>query len=200
MPCWAGLGRTLPVRVLPEGWRPFWNALSVEGLNRAVESMFLAALPGYVCQPRPSRRRAWPGKEALLDPEGRVPGGTPSTTLLGVTDGTTRSRRVGGGPDTSRRFRKRSCVPRDGGGRVVSRRSPRMRSRGAAPTSPSGWPATPEPACDGASVFRRKNEVVTADEPARHLASAYLAEAVTPDQSAPRPVYGRVTSARSQRT
>ncbi|MFE7245281.1 hypothetical protein [Streptomyces sp. NPDC057580] len=33
---------------------------TVEGLNRAVESMFLAALPGYVRQPRPGWR-ALPG-------------------------------------------------------------------------------------------------------------------------------------------
>lgn len=37
---------------------------TVEGLNRAVESMFLAALPGYVRQPRPGRRRARPKDEA----------------------------------------------------------------------------------------------------------------------------------------
>ncbi|MCX4539058.1 Mu transposase C-terminal domain-containing protein [Streptomyces sp. NBC_01669] len=40
---------------------------TVEGLNRAVESMFLAALPGYVRQPRPGRRRARPKEEMLLD-------------------------------------------------------------------------------------------------------------------------------------
>ncbi|WP_434976180.1 Mu transposase C-terminal domain-containing protein [Streptomyces virginiae] len=40
---------------------------TVEGMNRAVESMFLAALPGYVRQPRPGRRRARPKDEALLD-------------------------------------------------------------------------------------------------------------------------------------
>ncbi len=40
---------------------------TVEGLNRAVESMFLAALPGYVRQPRPGRRRARPKDEVLLD-------------------------------------------------------------------------------------------------------------------------------------
>lgn len=40
---------------------------TVEGLNRAVESMFLAALPGYVRQPRPGRRRARPKDELLLD-------------------------------------------------------------------------------------------------------------------------------------
>ncbi|MFF8271829.1 Mu transposase C-terminal domain-containing protein [Streptomyces sp. NPDC016562] len=40
---------------------------TVEGLNRAVESMFLAALPGYTRQPRPGRRRARPKNEALLD-------------------------------------------------------------------------------------------------------------------------------------
>ncbi|WSG86678.1 transposase family protein (plasmid) [Streptomyces sp. NBC_01727] len=39
---------------------------TVEGLNRAVESMFLAALPGYVHQPRPGRRRARPKDEVLL--------------------------------------------------------------------------------------------------------------------------------------
>lgn len=38
----------------------------MEGLNRAVESMFLAALPGYVRQPRPGRRRARPKDEVLL--------------------------------------------------------------------------------------------------------------------------------------
>ncbi|MFD8887321.1 Mu transposase C-terminal domain-containing protein [Streptomyces erythrochromogenes] len=40
---------------------------TVEGLNRAVESMFLAALPGYARQPRPGRRRARPKDEVLLD-------------------------------------------------------------------------------------------------------------------------------------
>ncbi|WSP96125.1 Mu transposase C-terminal domain-containing protein (plasmid) [Streptomyces sp. NBC_01232] len=40
---------------------------TVEGLNRAVESMFLAALPGYVRQPRPGRRRTRPTDEVLLD-------------------------------------------------------------------------------------------------------------------------------------
>ncbi|MEU8779468.1 Mu transposase C-terminal domain-containing protein [Streptomyces sp. NPDC048606] len=39
---------------------------TVEGLNRAVESMFLAALPGYVRQPRPGRRPGRPKNEALL--------------------------------------------------------------------------------------------------------------------------------------
>ncbi|MFJ9080339.1 Mu transposase C-terminal domain-containing protein [Streptomyces sp. NPDC102278] len=39
---------------------------TVEGLNRAVESMFLAALPGYVRQPRPGRRRTRPKDEVLL--------------------------------------------------------------------------------------------------------------------------------------
>ncbi|MBT2545715.1 transposase [Streptomyces sp. ISL-44] len=39
---------------------------TVEGLNRAVESMFLAALPGYVRQPRPGRRRSRPKDEVLL--------------------------------------------------------------------------------------------------------------------------------------
>ncbi|MGW6395371.1 transposase [Streptomyces sp. NPDC055103] len=39
---------------------------TVEGLNRAVESMFLAALPGYARQPHPGRRRAWPKDEVLL--------------------------------------------------------------------------------------------------------------------------------------
>ncbi|MFF8961051.1 Mu transposase C-terminal domain-containing protein [Streptomyces sp. NPDC014894] len=40
---------------------------TVEGLNRAVESMFLAALPGYARQPRPGKRPARPKDEALLD-------------------------------------------------------------------------------------------------------------------------------------
>ncbi|MEU9721000.1 transposase [Streptomyces sp. NPDC047976] len=40
---------------------------TVEGLNRAVESMFLAALPGYVRQPRPGRRPGRPKDEGLLD-------------------------------------------------------------------------------------------------------------------------------------
>ncbi|MFJ3861506.1 Mu transposase C-terminal domain-containing protein [Streptomyces sp. NPDC090085] len=40
---------------------------TVEGLNRAVEVMFLAALPGYVRQPRPGRRPARPKDEVLLD-------------------------------------------------------------------------------------------------------------------------------------
>ncbi|MGW7049740.1 Mu transposase C-terminal domain-containing protein [Streptomyces avermitilis] len=39
---------------------------TVEGLNRAVESMFLAALPGYVRQPRPGKRAARPKDEVLL--------------------------------------------------------------------------------------------------------------------------------------
>nr|WP_245727838.1 Mu transposase C-terminal domain-containing protein [Streptomyces vietnamensis] len=38
----------------------------VEGLNRAVESMFLTALPGYVRQPRPGKRAARPKDEVLL--------------------------------------------------------------------------------------------------------------------------------------
>ncbi|MGW1658979.1 Mu transposase C-terminal domain-containing protein, partial [Streptomyces atratus] len=39
---------------------------TVEGLNRAVESMFLAALPGYARQPRPGKRASRPKDEALL--------------------------------------------------------------------------------------------------------------------------------------
>ncbi|MGW2827173.1 Mu transposase C-terminal domain-containing protein [Streptomyces sp. NPDC001443] len=39
---------------------------TVEGLNRAVESMFLAALPGYVRQPRPGKRASRPKDEVLL--------------------------------------------------------------------------------------------------------------------------------------
>lgn len=39
---------------------------SVEGLNRAVESMFLAALPGYARQPRPGKRASRPKDEVLL--------------------------------------------------------------------------------------------------------------------------------------
>ncbi|MFF3653618.1 Mu transposase C-terminal domain-containing protein [Streptomyces sp. NPDC002181] len=39
---------------------------TVEGLNRAVESMFLAALPGYVRQPRPGRRPGQLKAEGLL--------------------------------------------------------------------------------------------------------------------------------------
>nr|WSW48732.1 transposase family protein [Streptomyces sp. NBC_01001] len=42
---------------------------TVEGLNRAVESMFLTALPGYVRQPRPGRRRTRPKDEVLLGVE-----------------------------------------------------------------------------------------------------------------------------------
>ncbi|WP_225080787.1 hypothetical protein [Streptomyces sp. CoT10] len=34
---------------------------TVEGLNRAVESMFLAALPGYARQPRPGKRASGRG-------------------------------------------------------------------------------------------------------------------------------------------
>lgn len=39
---------------------------AVEGLNRAVESMFLAALPGYARQPRPGKRASRPKDEVLL--------------------------------------------------------------------------------------------------------------------------------------
>ncbi|WP_434600171.1 Mu transposase C-terminal domain-containing protein [Streptomyces sp. A5-4] len=39
---------------------------TVEGLNRAVESMFLAALPGFVRQPRPGKRASRPKDEVLL--------------------------------------------------------------------------------------------------------------------------------------
>ncbi|WP_284717983.1 Mu transposase C-terminal domain-containing protein [Streptomyces sp. G1] len=39
---------------------------TVEGLNRSVERMFLAALPGYVRQPRPGKRPARPKDEVLL--------------------------------------------------------------------------------------------------------------------------------------
>jgi putative transposase len=39
---------------------------TVEGLNRAVESMFLAALPGYARQPRPGKRATRPKDEVLL--------------------------------------------------------------------------------------------------------------------------------------
>lgn len=39
---------------------------TVEGLNRAVESMFLAALPGYARQPRPGKRASRPNDEVLL--------------------------------------------------------------------------------------------------------------------------------------
>ena len=39
---------------------------TVEGLNRAVEGMFLAALPGYSRQPRPGRRSSRPKDEGLL--------------------------------------------------------------------------------------------------------------------------------------
>lgn len=39
---------------------------TVEGLNRSVERMFLAALPGYVCQPRPGKRPARGNDEVLL--------------------------------------------------------------------------------------------------------------------------------------
>lgn len=39
---------------------------TVEGLNRAVEGMFLAALPGYARQPRPGKRASCPKDEVLL--------------------------------------------------------------------------------------------------------------------------------------
>ncbi|MEU5347379.1 transposase family protein [Streptomyces sp. NPDC020766] len=39
---------------------------TVEGLNRVVESMFLAALPGYARQPRPGKRSSRPKDEVLL--------------------------------------------------------------------------------------------------------------------------------------
>jgi putative transposase len=39
---------------------------TVEGLNRAVEPMFLAALPGYARQPRPGKRPSRPKDEVLL--------------------------------------------------------------------------------------------------------------------------------------
>ncbi|WP_437115636.1 transposase [Streptomyces griseoviridis] len=39
---------------------------TVEGLNRAVEGMFLAALPGYARQPRPGKRASRPKDEVLL--------------------------------------------------------------------------------------------------------------------------------------
>lgn len=39
---------------------------TVEGLNRAVESMFLTALPGYARQPRPGKRPSRPKDEVLL--------------------------------------------------------------------------------------------------------------------------------------
>ncbi|MFE4054224.1 Mu transposase C-terminal domain-containing protein [Streptomyces sp. YIM B13518] len=39
---------------------------TVEGLNREVESMFLAALPGYARQPRPGKRASRPKDEVLL--------------------------------------------------------------------------------------------------------------------------------------
>ncbi len=39
---------------------------TVEGLNRAVEAMFLAALPGYARQPRPGKRPSRPKDEVLL--------------------------------------------------------------------------------------------------------------------------------------
>jgi putative transposase len=40
---------------------------TVEGLNRAVEPMFLAGLPGYARQPRPGKRPSRPRDEILLD-------------------------------------------------------------------------------------------------------------------------------------
>lgn len=39
---------------------------TVEGLNRSVERMFLASLPGYVHQPRPGKRPGAPKDEVLL--------------------------------------------------------------------------------------------------------------------------------------
>ncbi|MFE9743159.1 Mu transposase C-terminal domain-containing protein [Streptomyces sp. NPDC006477] len=39
---------------------------TVEGLNRAVESMFLTSLPGYARQPRPGKRPSRPKDEVLL--------------------------------------------------------------------------------------------------------------------------------------
>ncbi|UXY32401.1 hypothetical protein N8I87_41880 [Streptomyces sp. HUAS TT20] len=59
---------------------------TVEVLNRAVESMFLAALPGYARQPRPGKRSSRPKDEVLLVSRTSPPGcgtgccgGTPST-------------------------------------------------------------------------------------------------------------------------
>ncbi|MGW4825608.1 transposase [Streptomyces sp. NPDC004227] len=46
---------------------------TVEGLNRAVESMFLAALPGYARQPRPGKRSSRPKDEVLLGFEDFTP-------------------------------------------------------------------------------------------------------------------------------
>ncbi|MEU5547133.1 hypothetical protein AB0G85_32910 [Streptomyces sioyaensis] len=53
---------------------------TVEGLNRAVESMFLAALPGYARQPRPGKRPSRPKDEVPLgfeDFTARLPAWTP---------------------------------------------------------------------------------------------------------------------------
>ncbi|GAA3482736.1 hypothetical protein GCM10018966_072680 [Streptomyces yanii] len=44
---------------------------TVEGVNRAVESMFLAALPAYVRQPRPGRGRRVEGRRAGTSGGGR---------------------------------------------------------------------------------------------------------------------------------
>ncbi|MEU4359615.1 hypothetical protein [Streptomyces virginiae] len=48
-------------------YTPHLKATVEGGLNRAVEPMFLVALPGYDRRPRPGRCRARPKDEVLLD-------------------------------------------------------------------------------------------------------------------------------------
>ncbi|WP_443044145.1 hypothetical protein [Streptomyces sp. NBC_00353] len=59
---------------------------TVEGLNRAVETMLLASLPGYVRQPRPGKRSSRPKDEVLLgfeDFTARFPGRIPAVATAG---------------------------------------------------------------------------------------------------------------------
>ncbi|MFJ7593001.1 hypothetical protein ACIQZO_37630 [Streptomyces sp. NPDC097617] len=60
LPVEDGDRRVQPSRRHRRGPAPYTPHLNgtVEGWNRAVESMFLAALPGYVRRPCPGRRRA----------------------------------------------------------------------------------------------------------------------------------------------
>ncbi|MFC7920856.1 transposase family protein [Streptomyces cinereoruber] len=85
---------------------------TVEGLNRTVESMFLAALPGYARQPRPAR----PKDEVLLDFEdfyhppaglgGLVEHLPPPRALQGPLP----APGVGGGSDAVARYRRGRVV------------------------------------------------------------------------------------------
>ncbi|WP_406434120.1 hypothetical protein [Streptomyces sp. NBC_01589] len=59
---------------------------TVEGLNRAVETMLLVSLPGYVRQPRPGKRSSRPKDEVLLgfeDFTARFPGRIPAVAAAG---------------------------------------------------------------------------------------------------------------------